>query len=83
MITKKKIVKPNNFGTSSSIKLLSRQEALEAIRRDFNPYDWDYIDYLINKQEIQPEATTSEIEGTVQPNVSIKQSPIIQGRSNC
>jgi len=47
MITKKKIVKPNNFGTSSSIKLLSRQEALEAIRRDFNPYDWDYIDYLI------------------------------------
>ena len=47
----KKQPKPNNFGTSSSIKLLSRQEALEAIRHDYNPFDWDYVDYIINKQE--------------------------------
>ena len=66
----KKLVTPNNFGTSSSLKLLSRQEALELVRKEYNPYDWDYIDYIIAKQESSPKSLETPKEAIAEARSS-------------
>jgi dTDP-4-dehydrorhamnose reductase len=61
----KKLVKPNNFGTSTSLKLLTKQEALHYVHSQFTAPIWlnDEIDTII--ENIASECLEIDSKGVV------------------